>query len=534
LERFGRIAELLSPVVYALMLIPLCLALSAGAFAGGWQMARSGTSSGIVIASARVMLGLVTAFVLLAPLVRSTQGLQLGVERLLLLPISRRVLHLTEFVGGVTDPWVLIVIPGLALLPAGLVVGGAPGVGLLVLLAGLLLTATLGGLGSLCTNGLMLVFRDRRRAEWVTLVFIVAIVLLAFLPGYLEERQMTPGAMDAQPDFERYLGWTSGFPSELYAGSVEAAANGRTGVALARMAALGALAVLLFALSGSLHRRLLNSPEQTSRRRSDEPARTRHWAVPGAGPVVSAVALAQVRTALRTVRGKIAVYFVVVVVILTAMVFGRQVLDGLPGDQVVEVGPLVLLLGILVTLVSLQPILMNQFAVDGAGLTLQFLSPTSDRDLVRGKILGCAILAAISLLLCLAGAVAVSPGGSPWAWLAMLLVCVSAFVLLAPACSLTSAIFPKRSNLNRLGKAGDPHGVAGLIGLALTALALAPPVALYATGILLMESPTRALWMVAVWCVVALGLALPMSRLAEQAVARRRENLFLVATEGGA
>jgi len=513
---------------------PLCLGLSVGAFAGGWQMARSGSSNEIVIVAARVTLGLVTTGVLLAPLVRSTQGLQLGVERLMLLPISRRVLHLAEFVGGLTDPWVLVVIPGLALLPAGLALGGAPGVAWPVLSAGLLLAAALGGLGSLCANGLMLVFRDRRRSEWVTLALIVSIILAAFLPGYLEQRQVTPGDAFAEPDFEPYFGWAAGFPSELYAASVEGFADGRTGAALARLGALAALAALFFALSDSLHRRLLRNPERTSGRRSGEPARVRRWTLPGASPVVSAVALAQMRTVLRTVRGKLAVYLVVVVAMLIVVIFGRQLLEDLFAGRVPAVGPLVLLLGMTLTLVSLQPVLMNQFAVDGAGLTLQFLIPTSDRDLVRGKILGCALLSGISLLLCLAGAVAVGPGGSPWNWLAMLLVCLSAFVLLAPACCLVSAIFPKRSNLNRLGRAGDPHGVAGMIGLALTALALAPPVLLYAIGTVLMRSALQALWMVGVWCIVALALALPTMYLAERAVARRRENLFLVATEGGA
>ena len=544
LERVGRIAELLSPLIYALLLIPLCLGLSAGALIGGWQMARSGDSNATVIVSSRVLLALVTAGVLLAPLVRSTQGLQMGVERLLLLPISRRVLHLGEIIGAMTDPWVVLALPGLAALPAGLLLGGAPLAGLLVLLAGLLFTAALGVLGSVSTNGLMLIFRDRRRAEWVTLALIAAIVLLAFLPNYLEgfetsfgdgDATSSPAATEAQakPDFERYFGWAAGMPSELYSRSVDSAVTGHSYSSLAEMAALCALALLLFALSDSFHRRLVQSPEQSSVQRSGKPTPGQHWALPGVAPAVSAIALAQVRTALRTVRGKVAVYFVVVMMTLIAMIFGRQLWSGLPEDQTAQIGPLILLLGVVLTLVSQQPILLNQFAVDGAGLTLQFLTPASNRDLVRGKILGCAALATISLVLCTAGAVLVNPGGPLWSWLAMLLVCFSAFALLAPACSLTSAFLPKRSNLNRLGRAGDPHGFAGLIGLGLTALTLAPPVALYAVGILILDSPARALLLVGIWCVVALGLAYPTSYLAEQAVARRRENLFLIAGEGG-
>lgn len=530
LQRAGRLAELLTPVIYAMLLIPFCLGLSVGALVGGWHMARSGGSSELVLVSTRVLLGLVTVGVLLAPLVRSTQGLQLGVERLMLLPIPRRVLHLSEFVGSVTDPWVMVALPGLLLLPVGLALGGAPVAALLVLPAGLLFTAALGALGSVCSNGLMLVFRDRRRAEWITLAFIVTIVLLSFLPTWFEGH--TTG-FETQPDFELYFSWAAGLPSELYAGSVDAAAGGRSGAALARMAGLGVLVVLLFTLSDSLHRRLLKNPERTSGRRSGQAARAQRWTVPGATPAVSALALTLVRTTLRTVRGKIAVYFVVVLVILIAMMFGRQALTSLPENWVVESGPLLLLLGAILTLMSLQPILMNQFAVDGAGLTLQFLAPVSERDLVRGKILGCALLACISLALCSAGAVLFNPGGSPWAWLAMFLACLSAFVVLAPTCSLISAFLPKRSDLNKLGKAGDPHGVAGLIGLALAALALTPPVALYAIGIFVIESPVRAALMVGAWSVVALGLAYPASRMAERAVQKRRENLFLVATEGG-
>jgi hypothetical protein len=298
------------------------------------------------------------------------------------------------------------------------------------------------------------------------------------------------------------------------------------------MAGLGAMGFLLFALSDALHRRLLSSPERASGRRSGTGVRTGRWRLPGVAPAVSAVALAQVRTTLRTVRGKIAVYFVVVLVLLLAMLFGHRILSGLPEGWIVETGPLVLFLGVLLTLVSLQPILLNQFAVDGPGLTLQLVLPVSNRELVRGKLLGCALLASISLSLCAGGALLFQPGGSPWSWLAMLQVCVAAFSVLAPLASATSAFLPKRSDLNRLGNAGDPHGFAGLIGLVLTALALAPPLALYGVGVFAMKSPVAASMLVGAWCIVALGAAWPLSRLAEWAVAQRRENLFLVAGEG--
>jgi hypothetical protein len=110
----------------------------------------------------------------------------------------------------------------------------------------------------------------------------------------------------------------------------------------------------------------------------------------------------------------------------------------------------------------------------------------------------------------------------------MILVCGSAVLPLVPACTVLSALFPKPADLSRIGRDGNPHQLAGLIGISITAVALAPPVALYAVGMLLLKSPSKTLLLVGLWAVAALALASVLERLAQSAVRSRRENLFLV------
>jgi len=540
-ERFARIGALLSPVLYALMLVPACIALSVGAFAGGWFMARSNAASTVVIDVGRVMLALVTLGVLLTPIFRSMQGTQLDIGRLLLLPVPRRLLHLADAVSALADPLVAVVIPGLWLLPAGLILGGAPTAGLLALVAGVLFAATMGAAGCFCTNGVMLIFRDRRRAEWLTLVVLVGATLIAFAPALFEggleinfEKNDPSGGDDgvaASPDFATMFRWAAPLPSELWGGAISAGATGRISAALFRLAALAAIGGLFYSLSAVFHRRLLENPERISGQRGGEPTRVRSWTFPGVSRTASAVAVAQVRTTLRTVRGKMAVYFVVVAVVMMATVLSPRLATETSVVAGLDLGPLGLLVGGLLTLLSLHPILLNQFAVDGPGLTLQFLTPISTRDLVHGKALGCTLLACISLALCLVGSMIVLPGGHPLAWVAMLLVCGSALVPLVPACAVISALFPKPADLSRIGRAGNPHQLAGLIGVVLTAAALLPPLALYAVGMVMLGSPSRTMLMLGLWSAAALAMAMALGRLARSVVARRRENLFLVTSE---
>jgi hypothetical protein len=167
--------------------------------------------------------------------------------------------------------------------------------------------------------------------------------------------------------------------------------------------------------------------------------------------------------------------------------------------------------------------------VDRAGLTIQFLAPISDLEIVHGKLVGSAILAGTSVALCFVAALIVAPGGDPLEWAAALLVCASAILIFAPLASLISIFLPKTADLSQMGKGGNPHALANFLGFVLAGLTVLPPAALLTFTSLATGSPGLALIASAVFAFLAFLFAAAVARLAARAVAHRRENLVLVA-----
>jgi ABC-type Na+ efflux pump permease subunit len=155
--------------------------------------------------------------------------------------------------------------------------------------------------------------------------------------------------------------------------------------------------------------------------------------------------------------------------------------------------------------------------------------PVSDRELIAGKIAGSGILAACSSGLCLAIGVVLGGAASPLLWPTLWLAGISVFVVFAPMGALLSMLLPRKSNLGSLGSAGNPHPAAGLLGIACTALAVAPVAALAAGALVLAKSPALALALVAGWTVIAGGIGYGLVRLAAGILMERRESLALVA-----
>src|SRR5206468_8377902 len=154
-------------------------------------------------------------------------------------------------------------------------------------------------------------------------------------------------------------------------------------------------------------------------------------------PAASAVAVAEVRMILRTVQGKIAMCVTPGVVLFLGVLWARR-----PGELEIHLplpfGPLLGFAGILLALLTLEPATLNQFAMDRAGLTLEFLSPVSDRDLIRGKAAAAAILGGSRGLCCYLIALVTAPGGSPFYWLAALAAGGAVFLLLASGGAILS------------------------------------------------------------------------------------------------
>jgi hypothetical protein len=568
LEQLSRLGAVLTPILLTLLLVPSALVMGIAGYIGGRTMAGDPFQITLVTSIARVLLALSFAAVLLAPLVRTIQGAHVGLQRLMLLPIPRRMLHLSEYVSGLTDPWVAVFVPGIVMLPVGLLAGGAVTAAALAGVAAIVVLAALAGVGSLCSFAALLVFRNRRRAELVTLVVFLVLSTIGFVPALLDQVVFNPdrvvvvesadenggetggddetaaessaGPVEDDEDedersraafraafdrIERAFVWVRWVPSELFGVGLARAAGGRFGSAALHVLGLILVAGLLYGFSERLYRRLIETPESGSGPGAGS-AEVRSLHLPGVRPTTAAIALTVLRTALRTVRGKMAVFFTPAVVAFLWFVLGRELAEKRPD---VAIGPFLLLGGAALAFLSLQPVLHNQFAVDGSGLTLQFLVPVSVREIAAGKVVGNGLLALLTTGLCGALALVLSRQGHPVYWLSMVLCCAAGFVVLAPLCTLLSAVLPKTADLSRMGKAGNPHPIAGLVGALLTVVTLLPPLGLFALGMFLAQSPWLTLLLTGGWLVVSVVVALPLVRAAGVTVSNRRENLLLVA-----
>lgn len=340
----------------------------------------------------------------------------------------------------------------------------------------------------------------------------------------------------AAPKAQREKGVTfpavfSFLPSELYVRALYEPVRARTGIGLLGLLGLAGIAGALYAISYATYRRLLDSPENISARRGAR-AEPSAWRLPGLGSAASAVAQAQFRLVLRTVHGKMAIFFTPVSLLIVGFMLrsyghGGSFLGS--GGGSFSLGPLYAYAGATFALLAPQRFLLNVFATDGAGLTLALLSPISDRELVLGKSTGMAILSAIPMLIITTIVMVISPPAPIALWATVYVAAVSSYLVLAPAGALISAVFPKAVNMNRLTGASNPNGIASLIGIGLTAAACGPPGLVAAVTYLASGSPILVLLAVLGYAAVAAVVALLLTHAAAQVVAARRENLALVA-----
>jgi len=319
-------------------------------------------------------------------------------------------------------------------------------------------------------------------------------------------------------------------PSQMYARIVRAGLEGdRAGAGLA-LAFMGGQAFLLFLASSMVHGRLLGAVEG-ERGRSRAGARAgRQWRIPLLTPAASAVAAAQVRTALRTVRGRLAILLPGPLLAMLAVIM-QQVPDEAPGliEAIATHSHLLLAGGIVVSLYSLQPFTMNLFGADRSGLTMQFLQPVSDIDIARGKLTGLALVLAATTALCVVTAVAAIRAGSPTLWAATLVGGAATYVWLGPLFVWVSALFPVPADLSKTGSGGNPHGLAATVGTVLVPLVSAPAALILVAADWWLERPGLALPGMLLWLALALAVSVPLLRLSARSINLRRENLAVVA-----
>jgi hypothetical protein len=250
--------------------------------------------------------------------------------------------------------------------------------------------------------------------------------------------------------------------------------------------------------------------------------------VPGLSPGASAVAWAFIRLVFRTPRGKIVLFGLILTLPALSVMMLRA--GGLPFPfSTLRPGLSLCIFGLAITLLSLGPLSLNQFAVDGAGLTLEALAPISDRELLVGKAVGGALVLAGPVLFVLATGIVISPSTPIALWLALLLGAGATYAVIAPINAVLSAIFPRKVNLASIGRDSNPHQAANVLAFVLLIVAAAPAAAAAAAGLWLFRSHALAALFAALWAAAAIALSSVAFRFIERLLAARRENLLFVA-----
>jgi hypothetical protein len=530
LERLSIAVEQIGPLLAAAMFIPTTLFLGGLGGLVGYTVATAGTA--IPAQIARYMLlaavGLSIVGPVLLPAVDRTNAV-----RLLLLPISRAQLYVAQCIAAIADPWILLSIPLLIFIPVGMAVAGAFGLAAIAAIAALLLLAVLLGLSSLSTTTLHLLVRDRRRGELVALLAIVVVPTLVMLPTLMNANGSRRDASERRESHAP--AWAvsvarRGFavlPSELHHAAItRPAARGAksSAVPLAGLVATGAG---IFALGFVAFGATLSSPGSTGMRRAGGGLSTWNHSFPGFSHGASAVAVNQWRLVARTPRGRSILVSPILVFGVFAVLMWRAGGEMEFGFITLSNGLALAVFGAAVSLLSILPFAMNQFAVDRAGLTLQLLSPLSERDILVGKALGNGLVSLSSSTLCVLIAWLIFPGGSPATWLTIPLGLLATYLLAVPAAAALSATFPRAVDLNSIGNGSNAHQAAGLLGTLAFAAAAAPPVliTLLASAV---GSPAAAPLLVAIWCGIAFGMSRALLTVTARLFAERRENLGLV------
>jgi hypothetical protein len=318
------------------------------------------------------------------------------------------------------------------------------------------------------------------------------------------------------------------FPSELYVRATRTIATGEAARALPPILALAATVVVLHGVGFLAFRRVLDSPGSTGARRSTPMRDVWGRTLPGLSSAASAVALAQLRLALRTPRGRSIIISPLMLLGIFAIVMHRNGKGMDFGPWSMESGIGLAVFTAFVSVMTILPLAFNQFAIDGAGLTLMLLSPLSDRDYLAGKAVGNALITMPGVVVCVIGSYVLFPGGPLALWLTIPLAMFAIHLLVAPVAAIFSALFPRRVDMNSIGNKSNAHGLAGLLGVFGFVLAGVPCVLLTLAATRLLDRPALAPVFLLAWCAVAYGVARLVFVPARRIFNERRENLVMV------
>jgi hypothetical protein len=539
MEQISRAFALFVPIILATLSLGSVFAIAIAGFLGGRAVARGLIEPDIAVLILRLSLFGGLLLLVIVTVVSPHQTSTARYTRLVLLPIRRQTLHLVEVLAGLADPVVAFVVPGLLLFAVSLAVYGDPAAGAWAFAATIGLVMVLTALGALLSFLVAWLLRSRRRGELFTLVFVLAISLVSFVPAFFGERfenqarRRAPGeprrTFSVEAFDRRLPPWTRGLPPELYGRAIGAALAGSDARAALAVMVLFLQGAGLYAASSAVHRRLLTALEGDRVRRRNTSGLAALGSVPLLSPEASAVAWAQARTGLRSVRGRLLVLLPGPMLAMMTLLFKQMDKEERFILTLAENGHLMVGAAGLFSLYAMQALTMNMFGSDRAGLTLQFLSPISDRELARGKIAGCGLVFAVSMALAIVSALLVAETSSPLLWIAVLLGVFAAYVLLSPAYVWLSALFPVASDLSKTGSGGNPHPLPMLAGMVLVLVCAAPAGLIIVLTQYWLEQPALAPMLMTGWLLITLLIAVPLVGVSARVIGLRRENLALVA-----
>ncbi len=536
LERFSLAIEKLGPIMAGILMIPSGLALAAVSAAGGFALAR-GDDHPFYFEAVRYLLLAVPIFSIVGPILMPAAD-RTNPVRLLLLPIPRGTLYVAQSSSAFADLWVLFMLPIMVAVPLGLMAGGAAIAAMLSTVAGALLIVVIVGISSLATSLLHLAVRDRRRGELLALLFIMIIPAVSMLPGLLHGTRQRARVEGRPTSLEAFHvprpvavagEWAARiYPPELYVAATRAAAHLEISRATTRIAALAVAGLVLHGLGLLAFAQVLSSPGSTGARRAVPMREGWRRTLPGLSPGASAVALAQVRLAIRTPRGRSILLSPLVMIAIFGVLMRSQTGTMDFGPFSLSGGLSLATFGSFISLLSILPIAMNQFAVDKAGLTFALLSPLTDGEYLAGKAVGNGLIVIAPVLFCLVACFLAFPAGSPFLWLGIPLALLATYFLVAPAAAVFSAIFPRVVDLNSIGRGSNAHGLAGFLGLLAFLAAGVPSLLIVLAGTKWLGRAALVPLLLLVWCAVAFLLGRLLFVPARKIFARRRENLAML------
>jgi hypothetical protein len=532
LERLSLATEQLGPIIAMVLLVPSLIAVAGVSAFGGYALA-SKPDSALPFTFLRFLMLAISGFAILGPVLLPVME-RTNPVRLLLLPIPRSTLYLAQACGALADPWTLVALPIAVFLPLGLAIGGAPGAALLAFLAGIVFVAAIVGLSTLTALVVQLVMRDRRRGELVALAFILLMPMIGMLTNMADgggsrraRRGSDPVTRPAGVSITQRLtrGAMLVAPSERYVSATRHGVAARPADGAADFGILAGMTALLHAAAVYALGRVLAFPGSGARRRGGAVSGKAARRLPGLSAGANAVAVAQLRLALRTPRGRSMMISPVLVFIVMSVIAFRSGGSFLSGGSQGGLG--IAIFGALIAIIATLPFALNQFAIDGAGLTLELLSPLSDADLLDGKAVANSIIAGGTALFCVGAAYLLFHKGLTSVWVSMPLGVLSVCLLVTPGAGVASAVFPRAVDLNSVGQRSNAHGFAGLLGFLMVPLSALPAFGLVLLARLFGRLDLAPLLLL-MWCAVAFAINRLLARPIRLLLAKRRENLALV------